>query len=107
MNLDLAGQVAVVAGAAQGIGQAIAAAFAAEGAHLALLDRDPKVAGTAADLAARYTVPVQGFVADVEDYESVSKAAEHVQTDAGEADGCDSVVVNRNHYGNMIRAGSG
>ena len=49
----------------------------------------------------------QGTVLAAQQIVSKIKGAEHVQTDAGEADGCDSVVVNRNHYGNMIRAGSG
>ena len=39
MNLELAGQVAVVLGAASGIGRAIAQAFIQEGAKVALLDR--------------------------------------------------------------------
>jgi NAD(P)-dependent dehydrogenase (short-subunit alcohol dehydrogenase family) len=40
MNLGLAGKVVLVTGAASGIGRATAKAFAAEGATLALLDRD-------------------------------------------------------------------
>ena len=43
MNLDLADRTAVVAGSAQGIGRAIARAFAAEGASVALIDRDESV----------------------------------------------------------------
>ena len=47
MDLQLAGTIAVVAGAAQGLGRAIAAAFVAEGARVALLDVSPDVrAGT-------------------------------------------------------------
>jgi 3-hydroxybutyrate dehydrogenase len=40
----LAGKVAVVTGAASGLGAAIARAYAAEGAHVAIADRDPEAA---------------------------------------------------------------
>ena len=51
MELGLAGNVAVVFGAARGIGAAIARAFAAERAHVAAIDRDPMIL----DLAGRLT----------------------------------------------------
>ena len=44
MELGLAESVVVVFGAARGIGAAIAQAFAAEGAQVAAVDRDPSVA---------------------------------------------------------------
>ncbi|RAI58942.1 SDR family NAD(P)-dependent oxidoreductase [Roseicella frigidaeris] len=47
-----AGRVAVVTGAARGIGAATAARLAAEGARLLLADRLPAVAGTAAAIGA-------------------------------------------------------
>lgn len=40
MNLELAGRVVLISGAAHGIGAATARAFAAEGARVALVDRD-------------------------------------------------------------------
>lgn len=53
-------KVAVVTGAARGIGRAIASALAREGYRLALIDRDPQsLAGTAAEL--------QGIGAEIEE----------------------------------------
>ena len=60
MNGRLSGKRAVVTGAAQGIGKAIAAAFVAEGAELLLADLDAaKLAATAAEL------DQEAFVADL------------------------------------------
>ncbi len=71
MNLNLSGQTAVVVGGARGIGRAIAEAFAAEGAALALIDRDVRVTKTSTELAA-HALPV---VADVCDYAAMQRAA--------------------------------
>ena len=43
MNIRFDGRLALVSGAAQGIGMAMAAAFLAAGARVHLLDRDPRV----------------------------------------------------------------
>ena len=43
MNLELNGTVAVVVGAAKGIGRAVADGFAAEGAFVACVDRDERI----------------------------------------------------------------
>ena len=60
MSGRLSGKRAVITGAAQGIGKAIAAAFVAEGAELLLADFDAaKLAATAAELSQ------EGFVADL------------------------------------------
>jgi len=52
MELELEGQVGIVAGGARGIGRAIAAAFLAEGAHVAIIDRDERVAEAAGEIEA-------------------------------------------------------
>ncbi|MGB7656250.1 MAG: SDR family oxidoreductase [Novosphingobium sp.] len=60
MSGRLSGKRAVITGAAQGIGKAIAAAFVAEGAELLLADLDAaKLAATAAELGQ------EGFVTDL------------------------------------------
>lgn len=48
MNLGIEGQVALVTGAANGIGRAIAAGLASEGCKVAVLDRDAAMAARAA-----------------------------------------------------------
>src|SRR5258708_38285202 len=54
MDMGLAGKVALITGAAGGIGAATARAFAAEGAHLALIDNDRQRLGDLAyELRAR------------------------------------------------------
>lgn len=51
-NKRFAGKVAVVTGAAQGIGKAVALRAAAEGAHVVMVDRSDVVVGVAAQAAA-------------------------------------------------------
>ena len=80
MNLELAGQVAVVVGAARGLGAAIATAFAAEGARVALLDLSPEVTATAEKLGGA------GFVVDVVDFAAVQARAEAIRTQFGRVD---------------------
>jgi NAD(P)-dependent dehydrogenase (short-subunit alcohol dehydrogenase family) len=80
VELGLAGEVAVIVGGARGIGRAIAATFAEEGATLALVDRDPSVKATAGELAA---LPLVG---DVTDYAAMQSAAARVDEHFGRVD---------------------
>ena len=80
MDLGLTGQVAVVVGAARGLGHAVAAAFAAEGATVALLDVSPAVHAAAAALGGK------GWVADVTHYPAVQTAAADVRFLFGRVD---------------------
>lgn len=86
MDLELKGQAAVVVGAAQGIGRAIARAFAAEGANVALIDRDPRVADTAKQLGAECRTTAVPIVADVTDYAAMQSAARQAGTALGRVD---------------------
>lgn len=74
MDLQLTGDVAVVFGAARGIGRAIAAAFAAEGGCVVLADLAPAVAETARELAASGAA-VRAEQLDVTDYAAVLATA--------------------------------
>lgn len=73
MELGLFGQVAVVVGAARGLGRAIAAEFAREGARVALVDAAEGVKEAAAELGA------EGWVADVTNYFAIRSAAEDIR----------------------------
>ncbi len=75
MDLGLRGQTAVVVGGARGIGRAIVQAFAAEGAGVAVIDRDPEAHAAAQEVGRRWRVRGQGLVADVTDYAAVGQAA--------------------------------
>ena len=83
MNLQLEGQTAVVIGAAQGMGRAIAEAFAAEHANVALLDIAPYVGTTAAEVAARYGVQTLGLPLDATDYATVQNAVQTIHAALG------------------------
>ena len=85
MDLGLTGQTAVVAGGARGIGRAIAHAFAAEGANIAVIDRDAE-AETAARELEQMRVRSVAVVADVTSYEAMRQAAARVAETLGRID---------------------
>jgi len=85
-----AGRVAVVTGAARGIGAATARRLAGEGAAVAVLDLDESEARKTADNLGGSAVAV-GIGCDVTDAESVQSAVEQVSTELG---GLDIVVNN-------------
>ncbi len=85
MDLGLAGQVAVVVGAAGGLGEAIAGAFAAEGCAVALLDIAAGVDAAAARLAAG-GADARANRVDVTDFPAVTAVAARVRGDLGRVD---------------------
>jgi NAD(P)-dependent dehydrogenase (short-subunit alcohol dehydrogenase family) len=100
MDLELAGQVAAVFGAARGIGEAIAKAFMAESASVATIDQNVAVMEVAESLLlvrpggrpplANHDDHLSlGLIADVTDLAAVQRAAEAVQRYFGR---CDHVV---------------
>lgn len=76
MDLQLAGQVAIVTGAAQGMGRAIASAFGAEGVRVALVDRDTEVRNAAGQVSTDYHVRTAAFLADVTDETAMRDVAQ-------------------------------
>jgi NAD(P)-dependent dehydrogenase (short-subunit alcohol dehydrogenase family) len=100
MDLELAGQVVAVFGAARGIGEAIAKAFMAESASVVTIDQDPAVMEVAEllphlrpdqprPLADNDDYLSLGLIADVTDPSAVRRAAEAVHRYFGR---CDHVV---------------
>jgi 3-oxoacyl-[acyl-carrier protein] reductase len=78
------GRVAVVTGAARGIGFGIAGRFAEEGASVAVLDLDESAAADAAGrLAAGETQKHVGIACDVSDSDSVQAAVDRVVAELG------------------------
>jgi 3-oxoacyl-[acyl-carrier protein] reductase len=86
----LADKVAIVTGAAQGIGLAIARELAARGASVALVDLDPLVGEAASELAVQGGTRVIAFACDVGDSASVDRTWGQVADQLGPP----AVVVN-------------
>jgi len=87
LSLRLEGKVAVITGAASGIGAAVAETFVAKGASVAVVDLDAKAAQAA---ATRLGGGCRAFACDVSDPTSVTGAVEAVVTAYGRID----VLVN-------------
>lgn len=78
--LGLDGKTVVVTGAGGGIGQALARAFAAEGARLALLDRDM---GRSGPLAEELGGGAFALICDLAAPDQVAEAARRVEAEGG------------------------
>ncbi|HEY2911257.1 MAG TPA: SDR family oxidoreductase [Gemmataceae bacterium] len=73
MKLELTDEVVVVVGGARGLGQAIASAFAAEGAEVVLLDVSLETLAIAEKLGAK------GYLVDATDIATLSSTASSIQ----------------------------
>ena len=92
MDLGLAGKVAIVTGASDGIGKAAAARMAAEGASVALVSRTKSdLEAVAAEISGNTGSTVIAAPADVSDEEAVKNA---VETAADKLGGIDILVNN-------------
>lgn len=91
MDLQISGNVAVVVGGAKGLGRAIAAAFLAEGVHVAIVDRDSDTLAVARDCEIKVKGGERclGLIADVTDETAIGAVADRVWRDFGR---CDHVV---------------
>lgn len=83
MDLELAGELTVVVGAAAGIGQAIALRFAQEGCPLVLLDRNPRIANVAGELAPVAGAMVIAHECDVADWSDMQQLGERITAEHG------------------------
>ncbi|MCH5327676.1 MAG: 3-oxoacyl-[acyl-carrier-protein] reductase [Coprobacter sp.] len=83
----LEGKVAVVTGAARGIGKAIALKFAAEGANIAFTDLkiDDNAKATEAEIAA-LGVKVKGFASDASNFEDTHNVVAEIVKEFGRID---------------------
>jgi 3-oxoacyl-[acyl-carrier protein] reductase len=80
MDLGLEGRVALVMGASQGIGRAIAIALAREGARVAIVSRSAERLGA---VGAEIGPAARAFVADTADPERLAAMAEEVEAALG------------------------
>lgn len=96
--MKLQDRVAIVTGAAQGIGLAVCEQYLAEGARVAMVDIDPVIHDRARELAERTGGEVRGFECDVSRRNSVDAAYERIEHTFG------STWVLVNNAG-VVRAG--
>jgi NAD(P)-dependent dehydrogenase (short-subunit alcohol dehydrogenase family) len=90
LTRELDGRVCVVTGGGRGIGSAIAAAFAAEGACIAILERDAAQGAATARRLTEDGAEARFYEVDVADEAGVAAAAQQAMADFGRVD----VLVN-------------
>jgi 2-hydroxycyclohexanecarboxyl-CoA dehydrogenase len=83
MELELKGNIAVVTGAASGIGLACAQSFAREGCSVALWDLAPDVEEKAAAIAHQFGCPSLGRIVDISAEQAVQTAMRETEAALG------------------------
>lgn len=95
----LAGTVALITGAGQGVGDTVAREFAAEGASVALFERNPATLAQVVDDLRANGTPVEPCAVDITDYAALKNAVDHTLRTFGRID----VLVNN---AGVFRSGS-
>lgn len=98
--MKLEGRVALVTGAAQGIGAAILTEFVREGAKVAAIDRKKEVEQACRESSGR-PGQVQAYVFDITDHEAYARCVEEVAKENGKVD----ILVNNaaiSFYGDIF-----
>jgi 3-oxoacyl-[acyl-carrier protein] reductase len=85
--MDLAKMTIAITGAAQGIGRAMAIAFAEAGSNLALIDLGPERLEETCRLARERGVMARAYIANVADESQIEAAADAIVADFGRFDG--------------------
>ncbi|MGD9915506.1 MAG: SDR family NAD(P)-dependent oxidoreductase [Rhizobiaceae bacterium] len=85
MTIEFTGQVAIVTGAARGLGRSYARALAERGAHVAIADLGPDAEETAAEIRAGGGV-ARGFEVDVSDFAQVERMVAEIIAQWGRVD---------------------
>lgn len=96
---ELSGKVALVTGAARGIGAAIAESLASQGACVAMFDRQTSITTCATRLADKTGAHTLGLVVDVSDADATASAVHAVEKELGPID----ILVN---VAGILRLGS-
>lgn len=86
INIDLSGKVALVTGAARGIGNEIALRLAGCGAGIALVDVQQELAESAAGEVARLGVTARAYGCDVSSFEAAQRLGNSVEGDFDRVD---------------------
>lgn len=86
VKFDFGGQTLLVFGGTSGINLGIAQGFAAVGATVGVVGRNPEKAEKARDKLLKYGGQAFAYTADVRDFDAVTKVFESFKSDAGDID---------------------